>query len=122
MTAAPPPEIEAYLAGFPDDVSARLRRVRELPLAEVPGGGEGALRDAGGDARRRYAIHYAGWKKHIGLYPVPRFEGPLETDVEPYRSSKDTVNIKHTEPLPEQLVSRASPQPSWRCAAARPDG
>ncbi|MCA0329242.1 MAG: DUF1801 domain-containing protein [Actinobacteria bacterium] len=107
MTAAPPPEIEAYLAGFPDDVSARLRRVRELLLAEVPGGAEKVRYGMpavmlGG----RYAIHYAGWKKHIGLYPVPRFEGPLETDVEPYRSSKDTVNIKHTEPLPEQLVSR----------------
>jgi uncharacterized protein YdhG (YjbR/CyaY superfamily) len=107
MTAAPPPEIEAYLAGFPDDVSARLRTVRALVLAEVPGGeeriryGMPAVMLGG-----RYAIHYAGWKKHLGLYPVPRFDGDLELDVEPFRSSKDTVNFKHSEPLPEGLVSR----------------
>ena len=48
----------------------------------------------------RYALHYAGWKKHIGLYPVPTLPEPLEAEVAPLRSGKDTLVLKHADPLP----------------------
>ena len=39
----------------------------------------------------RYGVHFAGWKKHVALYPVPSFDEPLKSRVSPYRSGKDTV-------------------------------
>jgi uncharacterized protein YdhG (YjbR/CyaY superfamily) len=54
----------------------------------------------------RYALHFAGWKKHIGLYPVHELPQPLETEVAPRRSGKDTVGVPHNEPLPVELISR----------------
>jgi uncharacterized protein YdhG (YjbR/CyaY superfamily) len=53
-----------------------------------------------------YLVHYAGWKHHIGLYPVPVFDGPLEDELAPLRSSKDTIKLLHRDPLPTDLLDR----------------
>jgi uncharacterized protein YdhG (YjbR/CyaY superfamily) len=56
----------------------------------------------------RYAIHFAGWKQHLGLYPVPRFDGPLEAEVEPHRTKTDTLSFPWSRPLPYDLIERVS--------------
>ncbi|MEV7693016.1 DUF1801 domain-containing protein [Microbacterium sp. NPDC089189] len=99
--------VDAYIAGFPPEVAARMTQVREAILAEVPGAEEKmrygiAAVMLGG----RYALHYAGWKQHIGLYPVPVLPQPLESEVAPLRSGADTVVLRHAVPLPVDLISR----------------
>ena len=56
----------------------------------------------------RYALHYAGWKKHIGLYPVPTLPEPLEAEIAPYRAEKDSVVFPHTKPVPYELIGRVT--------------
>ena len=56
----------------------------------------------------RYALHFAGWRKHIGLYPVPPLPEELESEIAPLRSGRDTVNLKHRDPLPVELVGRVA--------------
>ncbi|WP_353827671.1 iron chaperone [Agromyces sp. SYSU T0242] len=99
--------VDQYIASFPDDVAERLARVRRAILAEVPGAEERmrygiAAVMLGG----RYALHFAGWKRHIGIYPVPALPEPLESEVAPRRSGKDSVVLPHSEPLPDELVGR----------------
>jgi uncharacterized protein YdhG (YjbR/CyaY superfamily) len=99
--------VDDYVASFPDEVAARLRQVRAAILAEVPDAEEKmrygiAAVMLGG----RYALHYAGWKRHIGVYPVPELPEPLESEVAPRRSGQDSVTFPHSEPLPVDLVSR----------------
>lgn len=53
-----------------------------------------------------YALHFAGWKKHIGLYPVPSLPEPLESEIASRRSGKDSLVFPHGEPLPVELISR----------------
>ena len=52
----------------------------------------------------RYALHFAGWKKHIGLYPVPTLDEPLESEIAPYRAEKDSVRFPHSKPIPYELI------------------
>lgn len=99
--------VDDYIAAFPPEVAERLQQVRAAIHAEVPDGEEHmrygiAAVMLGG----RYALHFAGWKKHIGLYPVPALPEPLEAEVAPRRSGKDTVGFPHDEPLPVELISR----------------
>ncbi|GEK79887.1 iron chaperone [Agrococcus baldri] len=107
-----PASVDAYIARFPDDVAERLRQVRAAILAEVPGtdGAPPEERIRYGIAAimlgGRYALHFAGWRRHIGLYPVPTLPEPLEAEVAPLRESKDTVVLKHDRPLPVELVGR----------------
>jgi len=103
----PAQTVDAYIAAFPLEVAARLQQVRVAIRAAVPDGEERmrygiAAVMLGG----RYALHFAGWKKHIGLYPVHELPQPLEAEVAPRRSGKDTVGFPHDEPLPVELISR----------------
>ena len=102
-----PQSVDEYIASFPDDVADRLRRTRAAILAEVPEPEEKmrygiAAVMLGG----RYALHFAGWKHHIGIYPVPSLPEPLESEVAPLRSGKDSVTFSHTAELPDALISR----------------
>ncbi len=95
--------VDEYIAGFPPEVAERLQRIRETILAEVPLPEEKvrygiAAVMLGG----RYALHYAGWKKHIGLYPVPtldraaRGRGRCRTEQRRTRSSSRTARRSRT--------------------------
>lgn len=102
-----PVSVDEYIAGFPPEVQAILSGVREAILSQVPGAEEKirysiAAVMLGG----RYAIHFAGWKKHVGLYPVPVFDGDLEAEVAPYRAAKDSVNFSYSKPVPYDLIAR----------------
>jgi uncharacterized protein YdhG (YjbR/CyaY superfamily) len=111
---AAPATVDEYIAGFPPDVSARLTRVRaEIVDAVAAASGsrpEEKMRYGiaaimlGG----RYALHFAGWKKHIGLYPVPRLPGPMESEIAPYRAEKDSVVFPHAKDIPYDLIGRVA--------------
>ena len=102
-------EVDDYIAGFPPDVAERLGKVRESIRESVPAPtekiryGMPAVMLGG-----RYALHFAGWKKHIGLYPVPTLPEPLETEIAPYRAEKDSVVFPHTRPVPYELIGRVT--------------
>lgn len=54
----------------------------------------------------RYALHCAGWKKHLGLYPIPVLPEPLEAEIAPYRTHKDSVRFLYSQPIPYDLIER----------------
>ena len=53
-----------------------------------------------------YVVHWAAWKQHLGLYPVPPLDDPLERELAPRRSGKDTVKVRFDEPVPVELIDR----------------
>ena len=88
-------------------MAERLRRLREI-ITQHFDGGEETIRYGMPAVMvgTRYGLHYAGWKKHVALYPVPVFPEPLESAVVPYRSGKDAVTFRHHQELPYDLVDR----------------
>jgi uncharacterized protein YdhG (YjbR/CyaY superfamily) len=110
---ATPSTVDEYIAGFPPDVAERLQRIREIIVAAVATSGgvpEEKIRYGiaavmlGG----RYALHYAGWNKHIGMYPVPALAEPLESEFAPYRAEKDSAVFPHSRPVPYELIGRVA--------------
>ena len=104
---AAPSTVEQYLAQLPEEARAVLAEVRAAVLRGMPGATEtvryGMPAAMLGD---RYGLHFAAWKKHAALYPVPVFDGDLEAEVAPYRSGKDAVHLRYGRPLPVELVER----------------
>ncbi|CAN5314811.1 hypothetical protein BH09ACT9_BH09ACT9_54310 [soil metagenome] len=100
--------VEDYLAAYTDEQRQLLQQVRAAIHRGVPDATE-KVRYAmpavmlGG----RYAIHFAGWKNHIGLYAVPTMDEPLETAIAPYRN-KDALAFAWSEPIPFDLIERVS--------------
>lgn len=99
--------VDEYIASFPDTVQPILQRVRETIAAEMPGAEEKIRYDiAAFMLDGRYGLHFAGWKKHVGLYPVPVADGELEAAIAPYRSGKDSVNFPYSMPIPYELIGQ----------------
>jgi len=120
---AAPATVDEYIAGFPPAVAERLQRIREIIVAEVPEAEEKvrygiAAVMLGG----RYALHYAGWKRHIGLYPVPTLDEPLESRIAPFRAEKDSVVFPHAQPIPYELIGEVTRAIVARRAAAQSEG
>ena len=115
-----PDSVDEHIAGFPPDRRAVLQDVREAIHRGVPDADE-KIRygmpavTLGG----RYAIHFAGWKKHLGLYPVPRFDEPFESEIAPHRSEKDSVTFPWSAPVPLELIERIAAAIALRRTSAQ---
>ena len=99
--------VDEYVAAQPAEVQELLATVRRIVAHEVPGATESIRYDMPvfgvGDS---YLVHVAAWKRHLGLYPVPVFDGALEADVAPLRAAKDTVRLVYAVPFPDDLFRR----------------
>ncbi len=118
MTTAPT-SVESYLAGFPDGTREVLEQVVAAVRRALPGCEEtiryGMPAFMFGGAR--YGIHVAGWKNHVGLYPVARLDPGLEAELEPYRTHKDTVRFVYRDGVPYDLVERVAAELARRQAS-----
>ncbi len=105
MTA--PSTVEEYLAALPAEARAVLEQVRAAVLRGMPGATETVRYGMPAAVLgTRYGLHYAAWRKHAALYPVPVFDGDLEAEVAPLRSGKDAVHLRYGRPVPGDLVER----------------
>ena len=105
MTA--PGTVEEYLAALPEEARAVLEQVRAAVLRGMPGATETVRYGMPAAVLgTRYGLHYAAWRKHAALYPVPVFDGDLEAEVAPLRSGKDAVHLRYGRPVPGDLVER----------------
>ena len=108
MTAATSPAtVDAYIDALDGDAKRFAIEFRAIILSATPGITEAIsykmpafLLDG------RYFVYFGSWKQHLGLYPVPVFDGDLETEVGPLRAAKDTVRFMYKDPIPTELVER----------------
>ena len=68
-----PKNIDEYIAGFPNNVQEILERIRMTIRKAAPGAEETiSYQIPTFTLKGKYLIYFAAYKKHIGLYPVPR--------------------------------------------------
>jgi uncharacterized protein YdhG (YjbR/CyaY superfamily) len=101
--------VEEYIGSFPADVQAILQQVRRAILDAVPGAGETISYQIptitlGG----RPLLYFAGWKRHISVYPAPAGDEALERRLGPYRSAKSTLKFPLSQPVPYDLIAQVA--------------
>ena len=99
--------LDEYIAACPPESQAYLKQIRKLIHTLVPEAKEKiSYQIACFELNGRNLIHFAGWKKHVSLYPVPAGSEAFERQIKPYVSDKGTVKFSVVEPLPIKLVDR----------------
>lgn len=99
--------VDDYLNSFPDDVRLILLKVRATILAAVPAAEETIKYQMPTiTLQGRSLVHFAAWKHHIGLYPLPRTDGDLQQELAPYRTEKGIGRFPLQEPMPYDLIER----------------
>jgi uncharacterized protein YdhG (YjbR/CyaY superfamily) len=101
--------IEAYLDSLAPEVREAVEEVRSIVHEAVPDG-EDAISYNIPTVRRdgRAVVHYAGWKRHVSLYPVPETDPELERELAPYVSGRGTLKFPLDRPLPREVVARVA--------------
>jgi uncharacterized protein YdhG (YjbR/CyaY superfamily) len=102
----PPASVDAYIEGFPPDIQAILRRIRQVVGEAAPEAQElisyrmPALRQAG------IVVYYAAFKNHIGLYPPVSGDDSIEAAIAPYAGEKGNLRFPYNQPIPYDLIAR----------------
>ena len=106
MATRKPSTVDEYIAGFPEDTQQMLKEVRHTINEGVPGAEEKISYGIPCiTLNGKYVLYFAGYKKHIGVYPVPG-KG-FEKDFGPYKTSgKGTIQFPLDEPLPLKLIKK----------------
>jgi uncharacterized protein YdhG (YjbR/CyaY superfamily) len=101
-----PRDIDEYIAGFPDDVQKVLHKIRRTIRKAAPGAKEAISYQIPAFVQNGTLIYFAGYKQHVGVYPVPRGDAQFQKDVAPYFVPKSTVRLPLDAPIPYDLVRR----------------
>lgn len=105
---------EEYIATTPDDVQKILLEVQArveqvLPEAErCISYGMPAYRMRCDGRTSKVFFYFAGFKKHLGLYPPVNQDSSLIAELAPYRNEKGNLAFQLKDPIPFDLIRRVA--------------
>lgn len=96
--------VDAYIDSFPQDVQVILTKVRRTLHEVVPESSDKiSYQIPAITVADKPLVYFAGWQKHISLYPIPETDAALEQELAPYKASKGT--LKFPSPGPFRTIS-----------------
>jgi uncharacterized protein YdhG (YjbR/CyaY superfamily) len=98
-------DIDAYIAGFPSPVRARLEDMRATIRRAAPGATERMAYGIPTFHLNGNLVHFAAFERHLGFYPTPSGIAAFREPLARYKSAKGSVQFPHDEPLPLDLVA-----------------
>jgi uncharacterized protein YdhG (YjbR/CyaY superfamily) len=99
--------VDEYIARFPEETQNVLMQLRSTIKNAVPKAREKISYQIGAfELDGKNLIYFAGWKKHVSLYPVPAGDEAFNKEIEPYIEGKGTLKFSLDRPLPLELIKR----------------
>ncbi|WP_119072142.1 iron chaperone [Aggregatilinea lenta] len=98
--------IDEYIAQFPEAVQERLRSIRQAIKDEAPEAQEAIKYQMPTFTLNGNLVHFAAFKRHIGLYPAPTGIEAFQDELAPYKNSKGAVQLPLDQPLPLPLIRK----------------
>lgn len=99
--------IDAYIAEFPDQTQKLLKEIREIVRSIAPDATETiSYAIPTFDLNGKHLVHFAGFAKHVGFYPVPSGMAAFEEELKVYKRGKGSVQFPLDKPLPVDLIRR----------------
>ncbi len=99
-------KIESYITSFPPETQERLRQIRSIFLKEVPDAQEDIKYQMPTLIWHGNLIHYAAFKNHIGVYPLPSVIEALKDDIRNLKTGKGSIQFSNSVPLPVELIQK----------------
>jgi uncharacterized protein YdhG (YjbR/CyaY superfamily) len=106
MKIEPPTNIDDYIAGFPQDVQARLQKIRRLIRKAAPDAEETIKYQIPTFVLNGNLVHFAAFPKHIGFYPTPSAIKAFSAELAGFESAKGSVQFPLDKPVPFTLIKK----------------
>jgi uncharacterized protein YdhG (YjbR/CyaY superfamily) len=101
-----PKDIDAYIAGFPDEVQAILQEIRSTIAKAAPEAKEAIKYGLPTFVQNGNLVHFGAFQKHIGFYAMPTGHAKFQRDLSAYESGKGSVQFPLDKPIPYTLISK----------------
>jgi uncharacterized protein YdhG (YjbR/CyaY superfamily) len=99
--------IDEYIAACPEETHERLQTIRAAVKRIVPEAKEKiSYQIACFELNGKNLIHFAGWKKHVSLYPVPAGSEAFNKEIAKYADGKGKVKFPLDDPMPIKLIEK----------------
>jgi uncharacterized protein YdhG (YjbR/CyaY superfamily) len=98
--------VDEYIAAFPPEVQAVLRKVRQTVRAAAPEAEETISYQIPTFKQHGVLVHFAAFRNHIGFYPPVRGDARLEAAVARYAGEKGNLRFPLGQPIPYDLIGR----------------
>jgi uncharacterized protein YdhG (YjbR/CyaY superfamily) len=105
-TRTTPKNTDEYIAACAPDVRAILERIRLTVRNAVPDAQETISYKMPTFTLRGVLVHFAAFKKHIGLYPPVRGDAKLKKAIATYAGEKGNLQFPLDQPIPYRLIER----------------
>ncbi len=99
-----PKDMDEYIASFPDDVQERLKKVRATIHEAAPEAQETIKYGMPTFTLKGNLVSFAGYKRHIGLYPVPAGSDEFNRQMAAYKAEKSSARFPLDKPIPYELI------------------
>jgi uncharacterized protein YdhG (YjbR/CyaY superfamily) len=99
--------VDEYIAEFPPETQTVLQQVRAVIKASAPAATETiSYAMPAYDLNGHHLVHFAGYAKHIGFYPVPSGIEAFKKELAQYKGGKGSVQFPLSQPMPIDLIRR----------------
>ncbi|MBW7571257.1 iron chaperone [Caproiciproducens faecalis] len=100
-----PNSIDQYIAVQPEDVRPLLQSIRETIRAAAPEAAEKISWQMPTFWQGENLIHFAAFKKHIGLYPGGEATAEFAERLIGYKTSKGAIQLPIGKPIDYELIT-----------------
>jgi uncharacterized protein YdhG (YjbR/CyaY superfamily) len=98
--------IDEYIRQFPSNVQEILEKLREIIKKTAPEAEETISYQMPTFKLHGNLVHFAAYKNHIGLYPVPSGIEAFKRELAPYIAGKGTIRFSLDSPIPYDLIEK----------------
>lgn len=111
-----PKTVDGYIQAQPEAVRPILERVRETIRAAAPDAVEKISWQMPTFWQGENLIHFAAFKKHMGIYPGDLSLSPFEERLAGYHRTKGAVQFPYDEPVDYELIADMT---RWRVSCVK---
>jgi uncharacterized protein YdhG (YjbR/CyaY superfamily) len=99
-------EVDTYISAFPPEVQALLEQVRATIKQNAPDAEEIISYQMPTYVYHGNLVYFAGYKNHIGFYPVPSGIEAFKKELSVYKDAKGSVQFPLNQPMPLELIAK----------------
>lgn len=97
--------IDEYIAACPGQSQGYVQKIRETIHDVVPEAREKiSYQIACFEWKGKNLVHFAGWKSHVSMYPIPSGTKAFTKEISKYADGKGTIKFPLDKPLPLKLI------------------
>jgi len=100
-------DIDQYINTFPEEIQSILNKIKYTIKIAAPDALESiSYQMPVFKLKGKNLVYFAGWKNHIGFYPMPSAIDKFKKELSKYKWAKGSIQFPLDRPIPYELINK----------------